>query len=165
MSHGATSSGVMSFPRFGLSANAADENKPSAQAAATAALCVDMLHLSLLGHAPGRDRIGVVDRPASTIGDHFLARWLDVAYVVGRAALQDSGAAVPAPRHAETRQRLRQHRLLQSCRRPTLAAVSRDFDLGDLAITRPGKACDLVDARLLHGESRRWTRNHRLAFL
>src|SRR5438270_504866 len=108
MSHGATSSGVMTFPRFGLSPNAADENKPSAQAAAKAALCVDMLHLSLLGHAPGRNRIGVVDRSASTITDHFLARRLDVACVVGRAALQDSGAAVPAPRHPETRQCLGQ---------------------------------------------------------
>src|SRR5687767_4207014 len=111
MSHGAISSGDMTLPRFGLCANATDENKPSAQAIAKAALCVDMFHLSLLGHAPGRDRIGVVDRPASTISDHFLARRLDVAYVVGRAALQDSGAAVPAPRHAKTRQRLRQYRL------------------------------------------------------
>src|SRR5437763_16083165 len=107
MSHGATSSGVMTLPRFGLCANATDENKPSAQAAARAALCVDMLHLSRLRHAPGRDRIGVVDRPGSTIGDHFLTRRLDVAYVVGRAALQDSGPAVPAPRHAEPPQRLR----------------------------------------------------------
>jgi hypothetical protein len=52
-----------------------------------------------------------------------------------------------------------------ACRRPTLAAVGRDFDLGDLAVARPGKPCDLVDARFLHCESRRWTRDHRLAFL
>src|SRR2546427_3865384 len=124
MSHAAISSGVAARPRFGPSAaNATAEVRAKPEAAMRIALHVDMLHLALVGNGPGRDGIGVIDRPVAAPGDHLLARRLDVTGLVGGAALQDRRVAVPTPWNAEACQRLRQHRRLQRRRRPTLAAV------------------------------------------
>src|SRR6476661_1524958 len=110
MSHAAISSCVAARPRFGLSAaNATPEAMAKPEVAMRRALRVDMLHLAFVGNRPGRNGIGVEDRPGPALGDHLLARRLDVAGVIDRAALQDGRATVPAPRHAETRQRSRQY--------------------------------------------------------
>src|SRR4051812_13950774 len=134
-SHAAISSGVATRPRFGPSAaTATAEIRASAETVMRRLLRVDMFHLPFIGNAPGCDRVGVEDRPGPALGDHLLARRLDVPGVIDRAALQDGRATVPAPRHAETRQRFRQHWLLQRGRRPALAAVGRYLDLVDLAV-------------------------------
>src|SRR5262245_53837881 len=105
MSHDAISSGAAMRPRFGVSATAASETTVSAKAAARSRLRVDMLDLPILGNAPARDPIEVVECLGATIGDELGARRLGIACIVRGAALQDSWPAVPAPRHAEPRQR------------------------------------------------------------
>src|SRR6516225_2081654 len=153
ISQGTISSGVSTRPRFGLSAaNATAEAMARPEAAMRRALRIDMLHLAFVGNGPGRDGVGVIYRSAAARGDHLLSRRLDVTALVGRAALQDRRPAVPPPRNAEARQRLRQHRRLQRRPRPAFAPVGRDLDLGDLAIPRPGKTRDFVKARLFHGQ-------------
>src|SRR3954464_2769976 len=110
MSHAAISSGGATRPRFGLSAAkamAVAMVKP--KAATRRALRVDMHHLAFVGNGPRRDGVGVIDCPVPTRGDHLLARRLQVTRFVVGAALQDRRPAIPPPRHAEARQRLRQH--------------------------------------------------------
>src|ERR1700704_3990307 len=105
MSQPAMSSPVAARPGFGLAAaEAAAAATASPQAARRSALRVDMLHLALVGYAPGRDRVGMIDRPVAAIGNHLLAGGLHVSALIGRAALQDGGPAAPAPRHAKARQ-------------------------------------------------------------
>src|ERR1700738_5325441 len=88
------------------------------EAAMRRALRIDMLHLAFVVNGPGRDGVGVIDRSVAARGDHLLSRRLDVTALVGRAALQDRRPAVPPPRNAEARQRLRQQRRLQWRPRP-----------------------------------------------
>ena len=57
--------------------------------------------------------------------------------------------AIPAPRHAEARERLVVDRALQRGLAPALAAVGRDHDLGDAAGAGIGDAGNLIEARLL----------------
>src|SRR5229473_4982356 len=164
-SQDAISSGVATRPRFGLTAaKAAPQTTTSAEPAARRWLRVNMLHLPVLGYAPAGDAVGVVVPPLPAIGDHLGACRLDIAAVVRRAALQDGRSAVPTPCYMEARQRQRQHRSLQRRRRPAFAAVGRNLDLGDLAVTRPGEAANRVKPRSLERQSGRWMRDHRLGF-
>src|SRR5262249_27924470 len=128
ISQAAISSGVATTPRWGLSANAELQTNASAEAARARRLRIDMLHLADVANAPARDAIEMINRFAAAIGDEGGARWLDIAGIVRRAALQDRRSAIPMPRHLEARQRHSQQRLLQHGRRPALAAVGRDFD-------------------------------------
>jgi hypothetical protein len=114
MSHDAIPSGVAMRPRFGLSPSAALEATAIAEAAATSLLRVDMLDLPILGNAPASDPIEMVKCLEATLGDEFGACRLDIAGVIGGAALQHRGPAIPAPRHTEPRQRHRHDRLLQT---------------------------------------------------
>src|SRR5262245_19713948 len=115
MSQDLISSGVATRPRFGLSAKADKEIMASAEAAMRRRLCIDMLQLPGLGHAPGRDAIEMIDCFGAALGDELCARRLHIAAIVGRAALEEGRAASPAPRHTKARERHRQHGLLQ-CR-------------------------------------------------
>src|SRR5215471_1039476 len=152
MSQDARSSGEIGLPRLGLCwANTGDANaKSSAGAAATKILRIDIFHLAIAGYGPGLDHVVVVDAAVAAQRDELRAARLDVAGLVGRTALQHRGAAVPLPGHAEARRRLRQHRLLQRRNAPALAAVGRHFDLGDLSVTRPSEARNLIKTRPAH---------------
>src|ERR1051326_693141 len=137
MSQEASSSGVAGRPRLGVSANAALPMIASANAAATTSgLGVHMLDLPKVGHPPTAYCVEMIDRPAAAPGHQFAARRLFVPGLIGGAALQDGWPTVPAPRNCDPRERHRQHRRLQRRRRPSLAAVRRDLDLGDASVSR-----------------------------
>src|SRR5262245_37033892 len=103
MSQDKISSGVAMRPKFGLSAGAELDTTASAEAAMKRRLRVDMLQLPVVGHAPSRNAIEVIDCLGAALGDELGARGLDIAGVVGSAALQEGGAAVPTPREAKAR--------------------------------------------------------------
>src|SRR5436190_6729208 len=115
MSHGARSASVIGFPSFGPCADAAP-TLISKLAAMRRALRVDMANASLLVDGPAGDRVEVLARERadrrrlgglSAHRDEFPAGRLHVSALIPGAALQHSRAAVPAPRHAEARERLR----------------------------------------------------------
>jgi len=94
--------------------------------------------------------------------------WLGNASSAGfieGSALQHRGPAVPAPRHAEARERLWQYRLLQCRLRPAFSSIGRNHDLGDAAGTRIGDAGNLVVTRLLQHVSVRRCRDEGLDLL
>src|SRR5262245_21070898 len=131
MSQADSSCGVMSLPRPGPSARAATTAKTSA-APARRSLRVDMLDLPFGVDRPAGGAVVVLARERehrrrprglAAMRDDLRPRRLHVAAFVPGAALQDRGAAVPAPGHAEARERLRQHWLLQRRLGPALAAV------------------------------------------
>src|SRR5262245_7490900 len=162
MSHDAISSGVATRPRFWLSADAVLDTTAITEAAARSLLCVNMLHLTILGNTPTRDPIEVVERFGAAIGNEFGARGLDEPCLIRGATLQDGGSAVPAPRHAEPSERHRQDRLLQRRWCPGFAGVGRNLDLGDLPVARPSEARNLVKGWPFHRQARRRLRDHRL---
>src|SRR3954453_15634513 len=106
--HAAISCAVTTRPRSGPSAaTAALEPRMIAATAARTGLRVGMLHLALLGDAPGRDRVRMIKCAVATAGNHLLARGLHVSGIIDRAALQNGRASIPAPRQTETGQRFR----------------------------------------------------------
>src|SRR5260221_10044420 len=161
MSQAAISSGVAGRPRPGPSARAGAVSPSRTRTAVARALRIDMRHLAAFGNGPARDRVIVIDRPGSPLGDQMGAGRLNVAGSVGRAALQDRWTAVPTPRHAEAGQRLREHRLLERGGRPALAPVGGKLDLGDLAVAGPGETGDLVKPRPVQSEAGRRGGDHR----
>src|SRR3954469_6385497 len=157
MSHGARSASVMGFPSFGPCADATP-TLISKLAATRRALRVDMANASLLVDGPTGDRVEMLARERADrrrLGglpahrDELGAGRLNISALVPRAALQHSRAAVPAPRHAKTRERLRQNRLLQRRLPPALAAIGRDHHLGDAPCTRIRDTRNLVISGLL----------------
>src|SRR5262249_8381156 len=125
MSQGARSAGVIGCPNRGASAASATL-RPSASPVAKASISrIDMAHLAL-----------VIDPPAG-----------DGVTVLG-TALQDRGATIPVPRNAEASEGFAQNRHLHRRLRQALAAVGRDLDLADAAISGKGNAGDLVEAGL-----------------
>src|SRR5262249_57552525 len=130
MSHAAMSAWLIGRPRLGVSACAATSAAASA-ATASAILRVDMLDLPLLADGPAGDAVPMLVREAQHVR-HLLgfaarrhelgARGLHVAGLVPGAALQGGGSAVPAPRHAEARERLGHHRRLPRSPPPPPAA-------------------------------------------
>src|SRR5579871_2011265 len=163
MSHGARSAGVIGFPRFGF------KSGPSASAAPAAAIAmmpaaiariadlrIDMPDLSLGVDRPTGDGVVVLAGERehrwrlgglAALRYELFAGRLHVAGLVEGAALQDRGAAVPSPRHAEAGEGLGQPRLLEGCLGPALAAVGRHQDLGDPSSAGIGDPGNLVDAR------------------
>src|SRR5262249_62279585 len=103
MSQDARSSGEIGLPRLGDSANAADDSATSAPA--TMSSRIDMLHLALVGDVPARDHVVVVVAAVAAQRDELGAARLHVAGLVGRAAHQRDGPAVPSPRQPEPPQR------------------------------------------------------------
>src|SRR5262245_11604036 len=161
MSHGARSLGVIGAPRLGRSvfwlsaANTPAAANSAIEAAAAASLSVDMSDAPVAGDRPAGDGVDVLAREGEHRGrcgrlpalrHELRARRLHVAAFIHGAALQRRGAAVPAPRHAEARERLGQDGLLERRFAPALAAVGRDHRLGDASGTGIGDAGDLVDA-------------------
>src|SRR5262245_40524820 len=125
MSQAAISAGVTGWPRFGPPAMAADETNATNIAAIDRSR-VDMSHLPFAVDGPASGAVVVLVRECqdrwdcrrlTAVGHDLSARWLDVAALVPSAALQDCRPAVPLPRDAEPRKRLRQHRLLYRRRR------------------------------------------------
>src|SRR5262245_22487621 len=156
MFHAAMSASVTGLPRPGVSASAAPAPKPSPSATASSDLCIDMLDPSLAVDAPAGDAVVVLVGEGEGARQRLLglparrdelgAQRLHVATFVPRAALQDHRLAVPAPRHAETGERLGIYRRLQRRLSPAFPAVGRDHDLGDAAVARIGDAGNLVEA-------------------
>src|ERR1700704_5295673 len=126
MARGASSAPVIGLPRLGVSASAA----PAATASAVPArisLRIDMLDLPIGADGPARDRIEVLAREAedrrrprslAARGDEVGAQRLEIAALVPGAALQNRRPAVPAPGHAEARERLGQYWVLERRLRP-----------------------------------------------
>src|SRR4051794_30341559 len=152
MFQGAISASVMGLPSPGVSALTAAKPSASAQPAAIAAmekaLRIDMLDPPVGVDAPARDAVVVLVGEAERVcdwllrlsarGDELGAQRLHVAAFVPGAALQHHGLAVPAPWHAEAREGLGLHRLLQRRLSPAFSAVGRNHDLGDAAVARIG---------------------------
>src|SRR5215472_16838137 len=146
MSHSARSAWLIGRPRCGDSARAAQA--PLASASMQAAITrsrVSMVHLALAIDRPAGDGVEVVAREGahrgrlgglSALGHELLAGRLRVAGFVPGAALQDRGAAVPAPRHAEAGEGFWQPRLVERGIAPALAAVGGDGDFCDPPIAR-----------------------------
>src|SRR2546427_9767975 len=111
MSQEAISSGAAMRPRFGFSASAALETTASTEAAARRWLCVNMFDLPILGNAPARDPIEMVECLRAAIGDELGARRLELVGIVRGEALQDGRSADPYPRHPELHTHLRHSRL------------------------------------------------------
>src|SRR5258706_6528974 len=157
MSHSARSVGVIGFPRFGLSPCAPPMARARVHDSDTKiALCVRMGDLPLGVDRPADDGVEMMvlepqhrgHRGQLAAGRNKLrARGLGIAAFVPGAALQDGCLPVPAPRHAETRKRYAQHRLLNGGLGPAPSAISIDLHAGDPALARIGDARDLVEAR------------------
>src|SRR5579885_3085410 len=62
---------------------------------------IDIMEPAVLANLPGDDGVVVEIAVAAALGDQRRALRLHVAGVVGGAALQDRGPAVPMPAHAE----------------------------------------------------------------
>src|SRR4029077_19073368 len=81
---------------------------------------------------PTLDRIEVIDRAERPVrsadGDQLLERRLNVAGLVGAAALQDGGLAIPHPRIGEADGADRLRHDIELRRPPTLAAIDRYVD-------------------------------------
>src|SRR5215468_3485285 len=97
MSQEARSSAEIGLPRLGLCcANAGDASANRTAGAATPKnLHIDIFHLAIAGHGPGLDHVVVIDAAVAAQRDELGAAWLDVSGLVGRAALQHGGTAVP----------------------------------------------------------------------
>src|SRR5689334_8339320 len=111
MSQAAISSAVIGLPRSGPAAKAPVAASAAAASAAPSSR-VDMFHLAVALDSPARRAVvvladecrdGLGALALATLGDDLRARRLRVSRLVPRAALQDRGAAVPAPRNAEAR--------------------------------------------------------------
>src|SRR5882672_11637454 len=118
MSQAAMSASEIRAPSPGDCASAVLEHSASA----TASLSVDMFDLPVAVHSPAREAVVVLvgerERARRFLGlaalrDELGAQRLSASALVPRAALQDNRLAVPAPRHAEARERLGEHRFLQ----------------------------------------------------
>src|SRR5262245_33428318 len=163
MSQAAISASEIGFPRrgpweevWGDCAVTAHAPSASARARTSERLGVNMFHLPVCVDGPARDAVVVlVDERQrvrhwllrlATLGHELGAQRLYVAPVVPRAGEQHRRTAVPAPRHAEAGVRLREHRLLQRCLAPALAAVGRYHHLRYAAVAGIGNAGNLVVA-------------------
>src|SRR6185312_13307655 len=114
-----------------------------------------MADRAVLIDGPTDDCVEVKISLAATFLDEYVALRLHVPRLVGRAALQDRGFAVPLPRHAKAREAAGHDRFLQMRFSPRRAAVGRDLDLGDTAAPAPRNAADLINLRSVHLLSRR----------
>src|SRR5580700_8429036 len=171
MSHSARSAGVIGFPRFGLSPCAppiASARPHDSNSDTKIALRVRMGDLPLGVDRPADDGIEMMvlepqhrghRRQLAAGRNELRARGLGIAALVPGAALQDGCSPAPAPRHAESRKRHAQHRLLKGGLRPARPAVSRDLYAGDTALAGIGDARDLVEARLPQSPSGRRLRD------
>src|SRR5262245_2885429 len=150
-SHPAISACVAGRPRFGVSlvavaAAPAQPPRTTTQIATANASRVDIVDLAGGLHTPGLDRVIVVEDIRAVPGDELVARRLDAAGIVGRAALEHRGRPVPFPRDPEARQRVSQHRRRQGGLAPCLSAVRGDLDLTDLSVAGPRDSRHLVES-------------------
>src|SRR5438034_11125353 len=116
ISHAAMAAASIGLPRLGPSAEAAPAARQRVSPTAVSSqLCINMLDLPRGGDPPAGDGVKMVgqrrrdrwDRlQLPALGDKLRTGRLHVAGLVPGAALQDSGAAVPAPRHAKAGERL-----------------------------------------------------------
>src|SRR4029450_1282536 len=112
ISHLATSAGVASRPRFGVSWAALPVYPTTAISiiTTTVKLRVDIFHLAVCFHLPRLDGVVVVGDIDAMRGHQGVARRLERTRITGGAALQHGWSAVPLPCHAEARQCFGQHR-------------------------------------------------------
>src|SRR5260370_1143444 len=103
--------------------------------------------------ADGSDR-HLTPRKSALTADELIVRLAGPLLAVTRKALCEADPLTllrrppaPSPWPANTRQSLRQPRLLERRRGPARATVGGDFDLRDLAVTRPGQAGNFVESR------------------
>src|SRR5215475_3586823 len=135
MSQGAISAGAIDWPNCGTSAGAGSDAHSAAHAARQ--LSIRIGRLALFVDAPARNRIVVIDPAQAALGSECCACRLHHAGVIGGAALQHRGAAVPLPRRAEAHWRLGQDWILQSGGCPALSTIRGHLDLPDAPIARP----------------------------
>src|SRR4030095_8576033 len=80
-------------------------------------------HLTVRVDLPRLDRVVVIDRARATHGAQLRDRRLHMPGFVDSPALQQRRRTLPGPVGTESRQRLRQHRLLQPRLYPVATAV------------------------------------------
>src|SRR5947208_1211124 len=156
MSQPASSAGLIGFPRSGAWAKATFA--PRTSAITTVSLRVHMLHLPATLDRPTGDGVVVLAgeavqrrnfRSFAARGHQLGSGRLLVAALVPRPALQYRGTAIPAPRRAESSERLAEDLLLQCCLRPALAAVGGHHDFRNTAVARVSDAGNLIEPRPL----------------
>src|SRR5690606_26035511 len=150
MSHAAYCSAVIGAPSPGPSCAAADcsaaMTRPATSQRVRAArsdLRVNIAHLTVLSHGPRLDRVVVIIHPLAVARDQHSALRLHGSGLADRPASQNRRATGPPPRHAEARERLRQHGFLQRGFRPRSAAARRALHTTHLAAAGPRKAGNL----------------------
>src|ERR1700694_2726316 len=109
MSQEAMSSCVATCPRLGLCAARHGAARIRKRAATEDSLSIHMFHLARLAHDPSGDGVAVVKRSVASLGNQLFARGLDIAFLIGRTALQRGRSAIPLPSHAEARYRNGEH--------------------------------------------------------
>src|SRR6516165_7339573 len=133
MSHSLISSGVAGRPKS--KASAGDISMPKAiMPAKSVLLCQHIANPPISVDAPGLLRVVVKQRIGPHRRDERFSIRLDVAFVVGRAANDLCGLAVPGPIELESCLRFRQQGLIELCLFPAFGAIGRDLYLRDLAV-------------------------------
>src|SRR5580704_9403664 len=123
----ATSSAVAGRPSFGGAISAAMA-APAAKHSAVpniAILDIDVAHLAVSCDRPALNGAEMEVLPRRILRGPIGVCLLHNALLVGGAAHQCCGLAVPHPGQAEARQRLGQHRACEGRLRPALAAIGR----------------------------------------
>src|SRR5690242_8252296 len=105
---------------------------------------LDIRHLAARIDAPGLDRVVVIDRTRAAHLAQLPDRRLHEPGFVDGARLQQCRRAVPRPVDAKARERLGEHRFLQTRRAPVTPAIGRYIDALDGAAPRPRETLDLM---------------------
>src|ERR1700723_1075162 len=112
MSQALSSSGSAGLPRCGVSAArtacTGTANAQETTTATTSGLGMDIPYRTIGHDLPTLNRVVVINLAWHALRHQGRVRWLAIALLVGRAALQKCGFAVPVPGHPETARRLRQ---------------------------------------------------------
>src|SRR6185436_584029 len=107
------------------------------------------------------DAVLVVAGIGAALLDEILPARLDITRVVFASRREQGFTAIPAPRPAEARVRVREDGRLQFGLRPRQAAISRDVDAPNRAAAGPRQAGDFVHARAAQGVAAGRVGDHR----
>src|SRR5919198_737227 len=168
MFQAAISASEMGLPKRGLSdwppatpKLAEASNRASAPAAK---LCDRIFHLPSLAHRPRENSVVMLHEADERAGFRDLGHGgLHVPGAVDGAARDLGGAPLPLPDVTEAGQAAIEDRFFQHRLAPDLAAIDRDVDCFDSAVSRPGETFDRVDTRPGELHPSRGSRDHGLA--
>src|ERR1700730_11330665 len=152
MFQAAMSPSEMGLPKRGLpdwpSATPELAEASSRASAPAPNLCDRIFHLPGLAHRPRENSVVMLHEANERAGFRDLGHGgLHVAGTVDGAACDLGWAAIPVPDVTEAGQGAIEDRFFQHRLAPGLAAVDRDVDGFDSAVSRPGETFDRIDAR------------------